>query len=102
MVRTNLRFRERLTESDRRRPIPLMGPVLELYKKRYDRIAFVLVITGVEIIDFYDWAEKDDWARRLWVNSLGKWQPFRGEIAALNGDTKQTLDRILSRLSNQG
>lgn len=92
-VRTNRKIRNEREISEKRQLPQLMGPLLERYPA--DQVAFVLLITASPVLDYDDWAEQDSWAGRLWLTSLNKWHPYRGEMVALGESTPLTLETMI-------
>lgn len=92
-IRTNWKIKEREIGDKRQLP-QLIGPLLERYPA--DQVAFVLLITALPVLDYDDWVEQDDWARRLWLVSLDTWQPYRGNMVALGESTPLILETILN------
>ena len=92
-IRTNRKIKNEREISDKRQLPQLMGPLLKRYPA--DQVAFVLLITASPVLDYDDWVEQDHWAGQLWLASLGKWQPYGGEMVALGESTQLTLETIL-------
>ena len=95
-VRRKVRIKERDILNQRHHFVPLIGATLERYPTVAE-IAFVVIISANRVLDFEDWADQRQWADRLWVASLGKWKPVRGEVIVLEENTPATVDKILKR-----
>lgn len=83
--------------ADKRKFIPVIGPLLERYPP--GQIGFLLIVTSRPVIDYYDWAEDEIWTRRLWIAKIGNWRPYRGEMIALGGNTASAVEHILQRVT---
>jgi hypothetical protein len=90
--------KEREISDPRPRPL-LMGPLLARYPA--DQVAFVLLITVLPVLDYDDWVEQESWAGRLWLASLGNWQPYRGETVTLGESTSLALETILQTVEGE-
>jgi KaiC/GvpD/RAD55 family RecA-like ATPase len=93
---------EQKVEPNNIRPA-VLGPVLTRYAMHQEQIAFVLVITEAEVLDYDDWLEMRGaiWAYRTCTMVVGSdWMPVRGELVELSDDTSivNLANRLFERI----
>jgi hypothetical protein len=93
-MRTGRKIKSEREIGHRRPLLPLMGPLLARYPA--EQVDFVLVITTSPVLDYEDWVEQEHWAGRIWLASLGCWQPYGGEMVALGESIPLTMETILN------
>lgn len=82
-----------------------IGPTITRYALYQEQVAFVLIITEKQIVDYEDWLAMEDavWVFRTWVMPVNdKWLPNRGEIIKVPDETEgfELADRIYEKIKH--